>query len=112
MNNQTDIQCLLRNLIRIGIVNAVDLEHGLCRVETGGNLTDWLHWLTCRAGCSRSWRALSVGEQLLILALGGELDTAFMLPGVFSDDFPARQLRRMRCTLYSRMTRCYYRLRW
>lgn len=39
MNNQTDIPRLLRNLIRIGTINAVDLERGLCRVETGGNLT-------------------------------------------------------------------------
>lgn len=26
---------------------------------------------------------------MLILALGGDLDTAFVLPGIFSDDFPA-----------------------
>lgn len=89
MNNQTDTLRLLRNLIRIGTINAVDLDHGLCRVETGGNLTDWLHWLTSRAGRSRSWWAPSEGEQVLILALGGELDTAFVLPGIFSDDFPA-----------------------
>jgi len=89
MNTQTNILRLLRNLIRIGTVNAVDLEHALCRVQTGDNLTDWLPWLTCRAGRSRSWWAPSEGEQVLLLALGGELDTAFVLPGVFSDDFPA-----------------------
>lgn len=89
MNNQSDIQRLLRNLIRIGTVNAVDLERGLCRVDTGGNLTDWLNWLTCRAGRTRIWWAPSEGEQVLVLALGGELDTAFVLCGIFSDDFPA-----------------------
>jgi phage baseplate assembly protein V len=35
------------------------------------------------------WWAPSVGEQVLILAIGGELDTAFVLPGIFSDDHPA-----------------------
>ncbi|MNG63960.1 Phage-related baseplate assembly protein [compost metagenome] len=80
---------LLRNLIRIGTVAAVDRERGLCRVDTGGNLTDWLNWLTCRAGRTRVWWAPSEGEQVLVLALGGELDTAFVLPGIFSDDFPA-----------------------
>jgi phage baseplate assembly protein V len=30
-----------------------------------------------------------VGEQVLLLAIGGELDTAFVLPGIFSDDNPA-----------------------
>lgn len=105
MNNQHDILRLLRNLIRIGTVSAVDLDNGLCRVETGGNLTDWLNWLTCRAGRTRSWSAPSVGEQVLIFALGGELDTAFVLCGIFSDYFPARLRRRMRCTSRSRMVR-------
>ncbi|QCR38005.1 phage baseplate assembly protein V [Nissabacter sp. SGAir0207] len=85
----SDIQRLLRNLIRIGTVSAVNVEAGLCRVETGGNLTTWLHWLTSRAGQVRTWHAPSVGEQVLVLALGGELDTAFVLPGIFSDQFPA-----------------------
>lgn len=30
-----------------------------------------------------------MGEQVLVLCLGGELDTGFVLPGVFSDDNPA-----------------------
>ncbi|QCR37048.1 phage baseplate assembly protein V [Nissabacter sp. SGAir0207] len=85
----SDTQRLLRNLIRIGTVAAVDVKAGLCRVETGGNLTTWLHWLTSRAGQVRTWHAPSVGEQVLVLALGGELDTAFVLPGIFSDQFPA-----------------------
>ncbi len=80
---------LLRNLIRIGTVAFVDLDNGLCRVDTSDNTTNWLHWLTARAGRTRTWWAPSVGEQVILLALGGELDTAFVLPGVFSDDFPA-----------------------
>lgn len=89
MKNQSEILRLLRNMIRIGTVEVVDRERGLCRVNTGGNLTDWLHWITCRAGRARVWWAPSEGEQVLVLALGGELDTAFVLPGIFSDDFPA-----------------------
>jgi phage baseplate assembly protein V len=84
-----DIPRLLRNLIRIGTVAEVDLVAGTCRVNTGGNVTDWLHWLTSRAGRSRSWWAPSTGEQVLLFCLGGELDTAFVMPGVFSDEFPA-----------------------
>lgn len=91
MNTQTqltEILRLLRNLIRIGTVAEVDLDQALCRVATGDNTTGWLNWLTLRAGQSRSWWAPSLGEQVLILSLGGELDTAFVLPGIFSDDFP------------------------
>ena len=90
MNSQTsEILRLLRNLIRIGTVSAINLEDGLCRVDTGNNTTNWLHWLTARAGRTRSWNAPSIGEQVLVLCLGGELDTGFVLPGVFSDDNPA-----------------------
>lgn len=78
----------VRNLVRIGVVVDVDIDAACCRVQTGGNTTDWLNWLTCRAGRSRTWWAPSIGEQVLVLALGGELDTAFVLPGIYSDDFP------------------------
>lgn len=76
-------------MIRTGVVVEVDLNTGRCRVQTGGIVTDWLQWLTQRAGRSRTWWAPAVGEQVLLLAVGGELDTAFVLPGIFSDDHPA-----------------------
>ena len=87
--NIIEIQRLLRNLIRIGTVSAINLKDGLCRVDTGKNTTDWLHWLSARAGKTRSWNAPSVGEQVLVLCLGGELDTGFVMPGIFSDANPA-----------------------
>ncbi|HHJ2641355.1 TPA: phage baseplate assembly protein V [Escherichia coli] len=92
MNTLSTIQELaraIRNLIRSGVVTEVDTEQGLCRVQSGGIQTTWLNWLTTRAGRSRTWWAPSVGEQVLLLAIGGELDTAFVLPGIFSDDNPA-----------------------
>ena len=89
LSNIQEIARAIRNLIRTGIVTDVDHDEGLCRVQTGGMQTTWLNWLTCRAGRSRVWWAPSVGEQVLLLAIGGELDTAFVLPGIFSDDNPA-----------------------
>ncbi|XWJ90620.1 phage baseplate assembly protein V [Phytobacter ursingii] len=92
MNTLSSIQELaraLRNMIRPGVIVETDLSAGRCRVQTGGMYTDWLQWLTHRAGRSRTWWAPSIGEQVLILAVGGELDTAFVLPGIFSDDHPA-----------------------
>ncbi|WP_286011669.1 phage baseplate assembly protein V [Escherichia coli] len=92
MNTLANIQELaraLRNMIRTGLVVETNLKAGRCRVQTGGMCTDWLQWLTCRAGRSRTWWAPSVGEQVLILAVGGELDTAFVLPGIYSGDNPA-----------------------
>lgn len=92
MNTLANIQELaraLRNMIRTGIIVETDLNAGRCRVQTGGMCTDWLQWLTHRAGRSRTWWAPSVGEQVLILSVGGELDTAFVLPGIYSGDNPA-----------------------
>jgi phage baseplate assembly protein V len=85
----TEIQRLLRNVIRVGVVTHVNTADTLCRVQTGGMTTSWLNWLTRRAGRSRDWWAPSIGEQVLILSIGGELDTAFVLPGIYSDDNPA-----------------------
>ena len=76
---------LLANIIRIGIVSDVDLANGLCRVKMGNLETDWLNWLTLRAGRVRFWSAPSVGEQVMVLSIGGELTTGFVLPAIFSD---------------------------
>ncbi|EKS6312730.1 phage baseplate assembly protein V [Enterobacter hormaechei] len=89
LSNFNELARALRNMIRIGVILETDNIRGLCRVQTGGMQTTWLNWLTCRAGRSRVWWAPSVGEQVLLLAIGGELDTAFVLPGIFSDDHPA-----------------------
>ncbi|AGN83644.1 phage baseplate assembly protein V [Enterobacter sp. R4-368] len=87
--NINELARAIRNMVRTGTVVETDLNAGRCRVQTGGIITDWLQWLTQRAGRSRTWWAPSVGEQVLILAVGGELDTAFVLPGIFSDENPA-----------------------
>lgn len=50
----SEIQRLLRNLIRIATVSAVNLDGELCPVDTGKNTTNWLHWLSTLAGKSRS----------------------------------------------------------
>ncbi|WP_272515522.1 MULTISPECIES: phage baseplate assembly protein V [unclassified Providencia] len=80
-----EIRRLIRNLIRIGTVTDVNAKKG-CRVQIGNLETDWLNWITLRAGSTRTMNAPSVGEQVIILALGGELTTAFVLTGIFSND--------------------------
>ena len=69
LTSMNGIARAIRNLIRIGVVTDVDLNRGLCRVQTGGMKTTWLNWLTCRAGRSRVWWAPSEGEQVLLLAI-------------------------------------------
>ena len=89
MNTQlTEIMRLITNLIRTGTVSAVDPANWLCRVKTGDLETNWINWLTFRAGNTRTWWQPSIGEQVVLLSLGGNLETAFALPAIYSDAFP------------------------
>lgn len=89
MNTQlTEIMRLITNLIRTGIVSEVDKVNWLCRVKTGDLETNWINWLTLRAGNTRTWWKPSVGEQVVLLSLGGNLETAFALPAIYSEAFP------------------------
>lgn len=88
MNAQlTEIMRLITNLIRTGVVTEVDRENWLCRVKTGDLETNWISWLTLRAGNARTWWRPSEGEQVVLLSLGGNLETAFALPAVYSNQF-------------------------
>ncbi len=88
MNAQiTEIMRLITNLIRTGVVTEVDRENWLCRVKTGDLETNWISWLTLRAGNARTWWRPSEGEQVVLLSLGGNLETAFALPAIYSNQF-------------------------
>ncbi|EOU9154490.1 phage baseplate assembly protein V [Escherichia coli] len=78
---------LITNLIRTGVVTEVDRENWLCRVKTGELETNWISWLTLRAGNARTWWRPSEGEQVVLLSLGGNLETAFALPAIYSNQF-------------------------
>lgn len=89
MNTQlTEIMRLITNLIRTGIVTEVDRDGWLCRVKTGDLETNWINWLTYRAGKSRTWWCPSPGEQVVLFSLGGNLETAFALPAIYSNACP------------------------
>lgn len=84
----TEIMRLITNLIRTGTVSEVDPVNWLCRVKTGDLETNWISWLTLRAGNTRTWWKPTVGEQVVLLSLGGNLETAFALPAIYSEAFP------------------------
>lgn len=76
MNMQlTEIMRLITNLIRSGTVSDVDPVNWLCRVRTGEFETNWINWLTFRAGKTRTWWQPSIGEQVVLLPeiTGGRL---------------------------------------
>jgi phage baseplate assembly protein V len=56
----------------------------------GDNTSAWLPWLTSRAGEDRTWHAPEVGEQVIVIAPGGELSAGYVMPGgVYKNDYPA-----------------------
>jgi phage baseplate assembly protein V len=56
----------LANIIRIGIVKEIDYEEARVGVKVGEFLTDWLPWITYRAGEDKSWSPPSIDEQVIV----------------------------------------------
>ena len=81
----------MSNIVRTGRVEAVNPSIARCRIRTGQLLTDWLPWLTLAAGGAgqaRHWRTPAVNEECVLLAPGGDLAQALVLPGLFCADMP------------------------
>lgn len=87
MNDQiADLRRRIDNLLRLGTVTEV--RAGACRVLTGDITTAWRPWFTTRAGTARtSWRP-TVGEQVMLLSLSGDLANAYVLPAIYQFDMP------------------------
>ena len=85
----------LENIIRNGTIAEVDYQSARVRVkydedESGNDiLTDWLPWLTTRAGNDRTWWAPELGEQVLILSPSGNLALGTVLPAINQTAHPA-----------------------
>ena len=84
--NIIDLLRKIDDLIRIGTVTEV--RSGECRVETKGNHTNWRPYLVLRAGRTRRRMRPSVGEQVILLSLSGDLRNAFVLAGIYQDAHP------------------------
>lgn len=84
----TEASRRVANAIRYGVVAEADYQKALIRVELqdGELLSDWIPWITLRAGGDKFWWAPEVGEVMLVLAPSGELANAVALPAAFSND--------------------------
>lgn len=83
-----ELERRLANIIRAGVVEALDASVARVRVRSGDLLTDWLPWLTQRAGADRTWWAPEPGEQVLVLAQSGDLAQGFVLPALYRAAHP------------------------
>ncbi|WP_421780725.1 phage baseplate assembly protein V [Kiloniella litopenaei] len=79
----------LSNLIRPAVIIDADYGSAKVRVKSGGLESDWLHWMTPRAGNDRDWEPPEVGEQVLLLCPEGKPERGYVLPSIYSNDYPA-----------------------
>lgn len=85
-----ELERRLSNTIRPGTVLEADYAKARLRVTMGDNTSAWLPWLTSRAGEDRTWHAPEVGEQVIVIAPGGELSAGYVMPGgVYKTNYPA-----------------------
>lgn len=84
-----ELMRLLENIIRTGVIFAVDEEKWCVRVRSGNLETGWLRWNTPRAGAFKIWIPPSVGEQVSIACIGGNPETSIILGSLYSNDHPA-----------------------
>ncbi|WP_341822986.1 phage baseplate assembly protein V [Wolbachia endosymbiont (group A) of Clivina fossor] len=85
----SELQRKLANIVRIGVVKEVDYEKAKVRVKIGELLTDFLPWITSRAGEERSWLPPSINEQVVILSPLGELSLGVVLAGIYQQKYAA-----------------------
>jgi phage baseplate assembly protein V len=81
----------LESVVRFGTISAIDLtsKPPMCRAKSGGLNTDWLKWITLRAGNVRVWNPPSIGEECIILSPSGDTRTGAILTGLFNSDYEA-----------------------
>lgn len=89
MNDYAALSRLLENLIRFGVIDAVQMEPPRVKVKTGTLTTAWLPWLALRAGADRQWDPPTVDEQVILFSPSGQLANGIVVTGVFSDHIPA-----------------------
>lgn len=79
----------LGQLLQVGVVAEVDYALARARVRAGDLLTDWLPWVTGRAGGDRDWAAPEVGEQVVLLCPEGRPERGIVLPALYRAAHPA-----------------------
>lgn len=91
---QAETERVLANVIRLGVIADLDEASARVRVRTAGVVTDWLPWLTQRAGQDRTWWAPEPGEQVVVLSPYGDIGQGVVLPGIYQEAYAAPAGRR------------------
>jgi phage baseplate assembly protein V len=83
-----DIGLLIGDIIRKGVIEAVDLASGEATVKVGEATSPPLPWCEL-AGAISTWCPPSVGEQVILLCMEADIESAVILRGLRTTDNPA-----------------------
>lgn len=84
-----DLDRRLANVVRKGVVSAVDYATGKARVRIGDIETDWLPWeIPGQNSKVRVWSPLQVGQQVSVSAPSGDLRQGVIGGGLSSNAAP------------------------
>ena len=86
--DMTDAERRLSNVVMLGQVAELDTERARVRVQAGPILTAWLPFATVRAGPDRTWHAPEPGEQVVLVAPGGDLNQAVVVGSLYREAYP------------------------
>ena len=78
----------LGNVVRFGTVAEIDHKKARIRGKIGKITTTSIPWLTT-AGAVKIWNPPVVGEQVCVVAQGGDLAVSLAIPGIFCNKFAA-----------------------
>lgn len=87
----SELQRKLANIVRIGLVKEIDYEKAKVRVQIGEFLTDFLPWITGRAGKDASWSPPDIDEQVVVFSPFGELSLGVVLAGIYQQKYPTQE---------------------
>ncbi len=87
----SELQRKLANIVRIGVVKEIDYEKAKVRVKIGEFLTDYLQWVTSKAGKDRDWSPPDIDEQVVVFSPLGELSLGVVLGGIYQEKYPTSE---------------------
>ncbi|WP_264686965.1 phage baseplate assembly protein V [Wolbachia endosymbiont (group B) of Rhopobota naevana] len=85
----SELQRKVANIIRVGVIKEIDYEKAKVRVKIGEFLTDYLPWITSKAGKDRDWSPPDIDEQVMIFSPLGELSLGVVLGGIYQEKYHA-----------------------
>lgn len=87
--DMTEAERGIENIALLGQIVELDAQRARVKVKAGPLTTGWLPWTTPKAGPDRAWHAPEPGEQVLVIAPGGDLEQGVVVGSIYRAEHPA-----------------------